>query len=1060
MKSNKTVLTIAAVAILALAIGTVQAAESVDVPNGDFQTIVKPGTTIAATIPDGCYFSIPNFNIKGGGPATYADGTTGNDVELPGWVLAEGSNTNPDCMQGGTWGGPEGSGDIAFLCFGTWGGPSVIESAAPLSVPAGSGMYALSADVMHTARPLVLELVVDGVAQTPNTASSPAGGDFEWVEFTRTYSSVPAGDLKIVVGTRDDAGGGWTGNRASVDNITLTYEVVFQATALIPADEATDVCRTAVLSWVPGIYADTHDVYFGTDETQVTDADRDNPLDVLVSQGQTETYYPTAGTLDLDFGQTYYWRVDEVNAPPDDTIYKGKTWSFTIEPVAYPIANVTATASSEYDPTRGAENTVNGSGLVNDLHSNVMADMWLSGSEAAGARIEYAFDRLYKLHEMWVWNFNDEFNNAYGLKDVTIEYSADGDDWTELAGVPEFAQAAGSPDYADVTTVDFTGVTARYVRITANTNWGGSNLYGLSEVRFFYVPVHAREPYSPPSGTDVPLDVTLSWTAGREAERHDVYLGTNEQAVANGTISPVSIPADDGCVAGYDPLLELGRTYYWKVNEVNMVEEPNTWEGDIWSFSTPEYLVVDDMESYGGGDVVGEPGSKIWYTWKDGAGWTSPEPTYIGNGSGSIVDLGTDPAFGSQSLMYNYSSNGTNSLGMGGKDFYSEATALISDLEIGNDWTVNGIKSLSLPFYGDPGNAAGPTEQMYVKLNGARVAYDGDANDITEPSWHEWLIDLADFGINLENVTEISIGFGNKDNVSPGGLGVVYFDDIRLYPSRCVLSLRSPDFARADYVEDCVVDYKEVEAMAQDWLVTAAVPSDANQEAYYEFEGNLLDSSGNGHHGDPVGTIAYTTGQIGQAIDLDGSSYVNVTGYKGILATSEVQHPFTIANWFKTTGDAEMVTWGTDAGRERLSWRVDGGRLRTEHGSGNLRGDTYVDDGEWHHGALVVNEGANLQVPNTLLYVDGKQDSTFSGSDTTYNLTAGADVSIGRRATSDDRYFNGLIDDVRIYDYGLSRAEILYLADKPAADLNKDKIVDFEDFAELAVWWLDEQLWP
>ncbi|GAI91309.1 unnamed protein product, partial [marine sediment metagenome] len=44
-------------------------------------------------------------------------------------------------------------------------------------------------------------------------------------------------------------------------------------------------------------------------------------------------------------------------------------------------------------------------------------------------------------------------------------------------------------------------------------------------------------------------------------------------------------------MAGYGPLsLELGKTYYWKVNEVNMVEEPNTWEGEIWSFSTPEYL--------------------------------------------------------------------------------------------------------------------------------------------------------------------------------------------------------------------------------------------------------------------------------------------------------------------------------------------------------------------------------------------------------------------------------------------------------------------------------------
>jgi len=206
-----------------------------------------------------------------------------------------------------------------------------------------------------------------------------------------------------------------------------------------------------------------------------------------------------------------------------------------------------------------------------------------------------------------------------------------------------------------------------------------------------------------------------------------------------------------------------------------------------------------------------------------------------------------------------------------------------------------------------------------------------------------------------------------------------------------------------------------------------------------------------------MGDASIVDGEL--VLDGDGD-YVNVDGYKGINAVDGVQKAFTIANWFKTTGNGEMVTWGRNAGRQRLSWRIDGGRVRTEHGNGNLRGNTYVNDGEWHHGALVVNEGANLQVPNTLLYVDGKQDSTFSGSDNTYNLTAGADVSIGRRATSDDRYFNGLIDDVHIYDYGLSRAEILYLAGKPAADLNKDKIVDFEDFAELADSWLDEELWP
>ncbi len=192
------------------------------VVNGDFQTIYKPGTggTVSAAIPDGCYFSIPGMNIKGGGPATYGDGTTGNDVELPGWVAVDG--TNSDIMQGGAWGGPDGSGDMAFLCFAGWGGPTTIETANPLSVPAGA--LELSADVFNHGGPVVLELLVGGVVVAPDAASTPAMIEDVWVKFTRTYNSIPAGDVTVLVGTRDDAGTGWTGPRASVDNVTLVPE--------------------------------------------------------------------------------------------------------------------------------------------------------------------------------------------------------------------------------------------------------------------------------------------------------------------------------------------------------------------------------------------------------------------------------------------------------------------------------------------------------------------------------------------------------------------------------------------------------------------------------------------------------------------------------------------------------------------------------------------------------------------------------------------------------------------------------------------------------------------
>jgi len=141
--------------------------------------------------------------------------------------------------------------------------------------------------------------------------------------------------------------------------------------------------------------------------------------------------------------------------------------------------------------------------------------MWLS--DVAGPQptwIRYEFDGIYTLHEMWVWNQNQvvEGSIGFGAKDVTIEYSTDGVDWLAL-GSFEFAQASGLDDYAHNTTVDFGGVPAKHVRLTINSNWGGIvPQYGLSEVRFLYIPTCAREPKPVSGATGVNPD-SWPWSA-------------------------------------------------------------------------------------------------------------------------------------------------------------------------------------------------------------------------------------------------------------------------------------------------------------------------------------------------------------------------------------------------------------------------------------------------------------------------------------------------------------------------------------------------------------------
>ncbi|MHC4681505.1 MAG: discoidin domain-containing protein [Planctomycetota bacterium] len=521
-----------------------------------------------------------------------------------------------------------------------------------------------------------------------------------------------------------------------------------------PADGATDVPRDVVLSWMLGDFAPAvngHRVHLSENFSDVNDG----------IGGITHSAGSYAPPQRLDFETTYYWRVDEVNAPPDSTVYEGPVWSFTTEPVGYPIdgANISATASSAGEADFGPEKTIDGSGLdENGLHSTGATDMWLSSNEPLGAWIQYEFDNAYRLHEMWVWNSNQIFEGlfGFGLKDVAVEYSTDGTEWTALADAREFAQAPGTGDYAHNTTVDFGGVPAQYVRLTASSNWGGVlPQYGLSEVRFFYIPVIAREP-SPDSGaTDVDLDVTLSWRAGREAGTHDVSLSTDEQAVIDGN-APVVTVTD----ASYSSTLDLGSTYYWRIDEVNDAETPTTYQGDIWSFSTIEYLVVDGFEDYNDW-----PPHEIYTTWLDG--YEDPaNGSQVGNLLPPLVET-TIVHSGKQSMPLFYD----NTAGVR----YSEAERTLSPPQ---DWTRNGIKTLTISFCGDPNNTVA---QMYAKLNGVKVVYDGNPADITNGWWQQWNIDLASFGVDLRNVATLAIGFGDETSPALGGSGVVYFDEIRLY---------------------------------------------------------------------------------------------------------------------------------------------------------------------------------------------------------------------------------------------------------------------------------------
>jgi concanavalin A-like lectin/glucanase superfamily protein/F5/8 type C domain-containing protein len=416
-----------------------------------------------------------------------------------------------------------------------------------------------------------------------------------------------------------------------------------------PGEEAVDVPLDVVLGWVAGESAATHDVYFGASSSDVDDATRANPMGVLVSQGQTDATYDPDGLL--DFETAYYWRVDEVNAAPDNTIFEGNVWSFTTEPVAFPIEGVLASSSVASQAGAGPENTVDGSGLnAADEHSVDLADMWLTTTTTAPFALTYEFDKVYKLHEMLVWNYNVQFELAlgFGVKDVSIEYSADGAEW-ETLGDTVFAQGTTRADYTANTMVAFDGVAAQYVRMTVNSGYGPLGQFGLSELRFTYIPAQAREPQPADGTTEVSPNTGLSWRAGRDALSHEIYVSTDEQAVVDGT---ALVDATDESRYPISTL-EFGATYYWKVNEVQDVE---SWAGAIWNFSTEAFALIDGFEAYDDED------NRIYDTWIDG--WVNETGSTVGYFETPFAER-TIVNSGSQSMPLEYD----NSV----SPFYAEA---------------------------------------------------------------------------------------------------------------------------------------------------------------------------------------------------------------------------------------------------------------------------------------------------------------------------------------------------------------------------------------------------
>jgi hypothetical protein len=474
-----------------------------------------------------------------------------------------------------------------------------------------------------------------------------------------------------------------------------------------PHDGAIHEDTWASLSWAPGDFAVSHDVYFGDNFDHVNEATVDSPV---FRGNQTSTYF-VVGFPGYPYpeglvpGATYYWRIDEVNPDDPNSPWKGLVWSFSIPPkTAY-----------NPDPPDGAESV-----------DPSVALSWTAGFRA-------------KVHTVYFGDNFDEVDNAtVGVATGMTSYSP---------GPLQLAKTY----YWRVDEFDGFGTYKGDV-------WGFTTQGGVGN----------------PNPADGAVDITqtpiLTWNPGVYAASHEVYFGTDPDAVRNATTASSEYKGTKALGdERYDPgKLAWEAIYYWRIDEVNNLNPDSPWVGKVWSFMTAGFAIVDDFESYTDNDAAGEA---IWQTWIDGfgiadngaqAGYLMPpytEQTIVHGGSQSMP------------LIYDNTAPVTN----------SEATLTLTNVR---DWTEEGVAELSLWIRGDSANAAEP---LYVAVSnttgGPAMVTHNDPSAAVITSWTKWVVPLQTFtdqGINLTNVDKLAIGLGSKGGVASGGTGTLYIDDIRL----------------------------------------------------------------------------------------------------------------------------------------------------------------------------------------------------------------------------------------------------------------------------------------
>jgi hypothetical protein len=214
----------------------------------------------------------------------------------------------------------------------------------------------------------------------------------------------------------------------------------------------------------------------------------------------------------------------------------------------------------------------------------------------------------------------------------------------------------------------------------------------------------------------------------------------------------------------------------------------------------------------------------------------------------------------------------------------------------------------------------------------------------------------------------------------------------------------------------------EVEPVPEE--VVPVYPGTEGLVAHYAFENDTTDSSGNDLDGTIIGDANFADGVKGLALDLNGGGYVDCGG----IAEFSFTDAMTISTWVNIR--SVTTAWMTIAAKGENAWRLAVSNETTglEYAfSGGTRGwqaattATELAFDEWYHVAATYNTTGGATV-----YINEVQDA--SNPDTGGIDTNQFPLLIGENPEATGRLFDGMIDELMIYNRALSEGEILYLA--------------------------------